>query len=209
MNFDLIQTLYILPGIIIGFTFHEFAHAQVAVWLGDDTPRLQGRLSLNPRVHIDIIGLILIIFARFGWAKPVEVNPNNFKNKTRDDILVSLAGPVMNILVAICFFILVRVVGLIPGTILEAGTATILADILDYGAYMNVVLAVFNLVPVPPLDGSSILFGLLGWRYREIYYRLQQMSWIILLVLIFTGIISFIIGPPIMFIYSVLSSIFY
>lgn len=208
MNFDIVQTLYLLPGIIIGFTFHEFAHAQTAVWFGDDTPRLQGRTSLNPLVHIDIFGFIMIVIAHFGWAKPVQVNPNNFRNRKRDDILVSLAGPVMNILVAICFFILTRVVAYIPENTLDSSTVGILADILNYGAYINVVLAVFNLVPIPPLDGSNILFGLLGWRYREFYYRLQQMSWLILLVLIITGIINVIIGPPITFIYTLLAGIF-
>lgn len=209
MNFDLVQTLYLLPGIIIGFTFHEFAHAQTAVWFGDDTPRAQGRISLNPLVHIDLIGFIMIVFAGFGWAKPVQVNPNNFRNKKRDDILVSLAGPVMNIFIACFFFILMRIIYFVPSGFLDENTFDIIFNIFNYAAWINVVLFVFNLIPIPPLDGSHIIFGLAGLMESKFYYQISRMSTFILLILIITNLISKIISPPIMFIYDNLSGLFF
>lgn len=209
MNFDPIQTLYLLPGILIGFAFHEFAHAQTAVWLGDDTPRLQGRTSLNPLVHIDIIGFIMIIIAGFGWAKPVQVNPYNFKNRKRDDILVSLAGPFMNIFIVLFFLALMKMTFFIPANILDSTTYEILMNIFDYAVWINVVLFVFNLLPIPPLDGSHIFFGLTGLKETNIYHTLTQMSSLILLALIITNLIDKIIGPPIVFIYNALANLFF
>ncbi len=209
MTFDLIETLYLLPGILIAFAFHEYAHAQTAVWFGDDTPRLQGRTTLNPFVHIDIIGFIMIILAGFGWAKPVQVNPNNFRNRKRDDILVSLAGPLMNFFLAVIFLSLMKITTHIPSDILSGDIYEILMNIFDYAAWINVVLGVFNLLPVPPLDGSHIFFGLTGLKDTEFYYRIQQMSTFILLALIITNLIDKIISPPIILIYSFLSQIFF
>jgi len=208
MDFDLVRTLYLLPGIIIGLTFHEFAHAWAAVRFGDDTPRLQGRTSLNPLVHLDIIGFILILLAGFGWAKPVQINPYNFKNRKRDDILVSLAGPLMNILVSCVFLILIRLSNVLFYGVLEANTFEILISIFYNAAWINIVLCVFNLIPLPPLDGSHILFGLTGLQNSKIYYQLSQMSTLILLVLIISDLIGKIISPPILLIYNVLVGIF-
>ncbi len=204
MGFDLIETLYILPGINIGFTFHEFAHAQTAVLLGDNTPRLQGRTSLNPMVHIDIIGFILLIIAHFGWAKPVQVNPYNFKNMKRDDILVSIAGPAMNILVACVFFIFIKIMYLFFIHILDPHTFSILETIFANAAYINIVLCLFNLLPLPPLDGSHILFSLAGKMYSEAYYKFARVSTIILIVLIITRMLNGIIFGPAISIYNFL-----
>ncbi|NLP44211.1 MAG: site-2 protease family protein [Peptococcaceae bacterium] len=209
MNFDFTQALYLLPGILIGFAFHEFAHAQTAVWLGDDTPKLQRRNSLNPLVHIDIIGFIMILLAGFGWAKPVQINPNNFKNPKRDDILVSVAGPAMNILVALVLLTLMRILISIPIANTAGSTYAILLTILDYAVWINIVLCVFNLLPIPPLDGSHILFGLTGLKNTEVYFKLYQWSTLILLVLILTRLLGKIIGPPIYFIYSFLVNLFF
>jgi len=206
MNFDIVQTLYMLPGIIIGLTFHEFAHAQTAVWFGDDTPRLQGRTSLNPLVHIDIIGFLMLVIAHFGWAKPVQVDTSNFKNRKRDDILVSLAGPVMNLLLAVCFVILIWAISYIPESILDNNTLNILQSIFINAVWMNVVLFVFNLLPIPPLDGSHVVFGLLGLKDSSLYSQIYQMSTFILLILIITNVINIVIGPPIEHIYKFLIS---
>ncbi|WP_368292804.1 site-2 protease family protein [Dehalobacter sp. TBBPA1] len=206
MDFDIVQTLYMLPGIIIGLTFHEFAHAQTAVWLGDDTPRLQGRTSLNPLVHIDIIGFLMLVIAHFGWAKPVQVDTSNFKNRKRDDILVSLAGPVMNLLLAVCFVILIWAISYIPESILDSNTLNILQSIFINAVWMNVVLFVFNLLPIPPLDGSHVVFGLLGLKDSSLYSQIYQMSTFILLILIITNVINIVIGPPIEYVYKFLIS---
>lgn len=208
-GFDLLETLQLLPGILIGFAFHEFAHAQTAVWFGDHTPRLQGRTTLNPFAHIDLIGFILIIFAGFGWAKPVQVNPLNFKNRKRDDILVSIAGPLMNLLLATLFLALMKITFFIPESTLDDTTYEILMNIFDSAAWINVVLFVFNLLPIPPLDGSHIFFGLTGLNETRFYHQLYHISTLILFVLIITNLIGAIIRPPIELLYNVLSSLFF
>ncbi len=208
MGFDLVGILYTLPGIIIGLTFHEFAHAQTAVWLGDDTPRLQGRTSLNPLAHLDIIGFIMILIAHFGWAKPVQINPLNFEHRKRDDILVSLAGPVMNILLACLFLILMKVTYyLTVNIILDVTTYNILITIFDYAAWINIVLCIFNLLPIPPLDGSHIIFGLAGQMYSNLYYQVARWSTFIFIALIIFNVFGTIIIPPVTLIYNALKGI--
>jgi Zn-dependent protease len=209
VNFDLTETLYSLPGILIGFAFHEFAHAQTAVMLGDDTPRLQGRTTLNPLAHLDIFGFLMILLAGFGWAKPVQINPAHFRHRKRDDLLVSLAGPLMNLALAIFFLIVMKLIFLVPLPFLDNGTYEIVMKIFDYIVWINIVLFIFNLIPVPPLDGSHILFGLTGLADSPLYYRIQQLSTLILFVLIATSFLDKIIGPPILFIYNLLSGFFF
>ncbi|NLI91521.1 MAG: site-2 protease family protein [Peptococcaceae bacterium] len=209
MYFDLTETLYSLPGILIGFAFHEFAHAQTAVYLGDDTPRLQGRTTLNPFAHIDIIGFLMILLAHFGWAKPVQINPYHFKNKKRDDFLVSIAGPLMNLFIAFLFVLLSKLFLYLPENLLDKSTYDIVINILDYTVWINVVLFVFNLLPIPPLDGSHIFFGLTGLSGSPLYYRIQQLSTMILIVLIITNLLDKIIGPPIIYIYDNLTGILF
>ncbi|WP_053955391.1 site-2 protease family protein [Inediibacterium massiliense] len=201
---DIRQTLLIIPGIIIGFAFHEYAHAQVAVWLGDHTPQDEGRLSLNPGVHIDPFGFLFILLAGFGWAKPVHINENNFKNPKRDDILVSLAGPAMNLLIAIFFLTIMKIT---PATLLGNFYNTFM-EVFDYTVWINVVLFVFNLLPIPPLDGSHILFGILGMKDKPIYYEIASKGRFILALLIITNMIDKIMGPPIQMVYQQLLSIF-
>ncbi len=198
-----------LPGILIGFSLHEFAHAQTAILLGDDTPRAQGRNTVNPLAHIDIIGFIMILIAGFGWAKPVQINPNNFRNRVRDDIIVSLAGPLMNLLLAVVFLVLMKASTLLTSNYLDDNTISILFTIFEYGLYINIVLCVFNLIPIPPLDGSHILFGLLGLNHSKVYFQISQMGTYILLLLILTNILNKIIGPPITFMYNSLTGIFF
>lgn len=206
---ELRETLLLLPGILMGFAFHEYAHAQMAVWLGDDTPRHQGRLSLSPLVHIDIIGFIMILVAGFGWAKPVEIDPRNFKNPKRDDILVSLAGPLTNLFIAIVFAIMIKVfTGLNLNGISDELFNTII-DVFDYTVWINIVLFVFNLLPVPPLDGSHIFFGLLGLKEKPIYYEIYSKGRFILLLLIITSALDQIISPPILGVYSGLYQIMF
>lgn len=190
------RIIYLTPAVIIGLTFHEYAHAAAAYRLGDKTAHYQGRLTLNPAAHIDVMGIIMLYVLQFGWAKPVPVNPNNLRgDKKRGMLLVSLAGPVTNILIA---FIAAVLYGALLWKIPHVNTMT------DLIIKINVILAIFNLLPLPPLDGSKILVGLLPGN-QEWFYSLEQYGAIILIALLFTGIIgkvlSIFITPILGFLY--------
>lgn len=192
--FNPVQLLLWLPGVIIALTFHEYAHGRVADWLGDPTPHYQGRLTLNPLAHLDPLGFLLLLVAHFGWAKPVQVNPLNFRgDRYRGMVLVSLAGPGMNLLVAFTAM-------LIEALAIPAGTPGYLPGIMNGIVFINIYLALFNLIPVPPLDGSQVLAGLI--RNSTFVYNLQRYGYIILIVLIFTGLVGVVLGPVSYFIYS-------
>ncbi|AEF94878.1 peptidase M50 [Desulfotomaculum nigrificans CO-1-SRB] len=179
--------LMALP-ILLALTFHEFAHAWVAHKLGDNTAKNMGRLTLNPLKHLDPIGTLLLFLAGFGWAKPVPVNPWNFDHPKKGMMLVSLAGPVTNMLLAILGTVLF-------GLLTPAGN---LFAVLQYFIYINVILAVFNFLPMPPLDGSKILAGILPGR-QEWLDNLERYGSAILLFLIILGllnpILNFFINP--------------
>lgn len=174
-------------------TIHEFAHAYMAHRLGDPTPRLEGRLSLNPVAHIDPMGLLMLVFFRFGWGRSVEVNPRYFRDYRKGLLWVSLAGPASNLALGLLTAILFGLLGrFVPSVMGIDAVGRILRGLLIY----NVYLAVFNLVPIPPLDGSKILFGLLparaAYRYLE---QVGQYGSFLLLILVFTGAIGYVIGP--------------
>jgi len=169
-----------LPILLIVITVHEFAHAFVADRLGDPTPRLAGRLTLNPISHIDPIGFLMLILVRFGWAKPVPINPYNFRNPRQGSLLVSLAGPLSNFMLAWVIAVLYRFLPIGYG-------GMVFAYIIEYTIWINLALAVFNLIPVPPLDGSHILEYFLPAHQYEITLRMQQYGMFILLAIIFFG----------------------
>ena len=160
-----------LVAILAAITIHESAHAWAALKLGDPTAKLEGRLTLNPFAHLDFLGTIFLLIAGFGWGKPVPINPYNFKNPKRDELLSSLAGPASNLALAIVLGIIYR---FLPQQDLIANTLAIII-------YFNLVLMVFNLLPVPPLDGSKILRYFLS---EESYYRIQQLGIPLLFVLL-------------------------
>ena len=191
-----------LPAILIALTFHEYAHALVADRLGDSTPYYQGRLTLNPLPHIDWIGFIMLLIFRFGWAKPVQVNPYNFKNTgvKRGMMLVSIAGPAMNILLALIGMLLLR--ALAPFDFNE--NIHMLVKLIYPLVYINLILAVFNLIPLPPLDGSKILAGLLPDSGAQMIYSLERYGPIFLLILIFTGGVGKILLPIVNFLYGLM-----
>jgi len=179
---DLPSLVFMLPAIIVALTLHEFAHGLVADQLGDRTARSMGRLTLNPLAHIDPVGLLLLFLAGFGWAKPVPVNPYNLRGDIQKGmLLVSLAGPLANLFIAVfsSFFL----------GLLYAYRVPYLEQVVLYMIKINVVLAVFNLLPVPPLDGSRILAGLLPGSSRWLY-QLEGIGAVILVLLVFTGVIS-------------------
>lgn len=198
--------VYILPGIIIGLAFHEFAHAWVATKLGDDTPKLQGRVTINPISHIDPIGMIALLFVGFGWGVPVEINPRNFKKPRRDELLVSLAGVVMNLILAVIFTIVLKifitVVGYSGDTMIQ-----IVGDIIFYIIYINLVLMVFNLLPIPPLDGFNILTELFDLKRYSWWYAIYDKGFIILMIFIVFGFTRRILTPTIGFLWGILSQI--
>lgn len=170
---------------------HEYAHGWAASRLGDDTARQQGRLTLNPFKHLDVLGSLLIIFAGFGWAKPVQVDPRNFKNPKRDMALTALAGPLSNILLALLFMVIYKVLyGLAGYAYLASGIILLLLEVM---LKTNLGLAVFNLLPVPPLDGSKILFALLPDKAYFTLMRYERYVALALMALLFfTDILS---GP--------------
>ncbi|MGB4008854.1 MAG: site-2 protease family protein, partial [Bacillota bacterium] len=193
--------LITLPILLFSLSVHEYAHARVAYRLGDNTPRWQGRLTLNPLAHMDPVGLlVLVVTGRFGWAKPVVVNPNNFENRDAGMVMVSLAGPGSNLVLAIALATLFKAVSG-PYGIPANAFARYLALALNQGVWINLGLAVFNLLPVPPLDGSKILAALLKGKGARLYYTLEKYSYIVLLLFIATPLASWILSPIILTLY--------
>jgi len=181
-------TLYILiaPPILLALAFHEFAHGWVADRLGDPTARLAGRLTMNPLVHLDLMGTIMLFVAHIGWAKPVPVNPYNLHNPKRDIIWVSCAGPGANLLMALGFGLLIRAWnsgGILSGISLPEP----LLLMIVYGVIINLALAIFNLIPIPPLDGSRILGGLLPPDAEREYRKLDRFGPLLIIGLVMGG----------------------
>ncbi len=198
--------VWILP-VIFAITVHEVAHGWVAKKRGDHTASLLGRLTLNPVKHIDILGtiiipgLLLLTFTGFifGWAKPVPVDPRNFKSPKKDMAIVALAGPVSNILMAIGWVIIARV-----GVLIASETEVEIVSLpLIYmgiaGISINLVLALINLIPIPPLDGSRVVTGILPDRWAIQYNRLERFGFVILLLLLWSGGLGYLLGYPMYF----------
>lgn len=195
---SIINKMLMLPAILIAFTFHEYAHAIVADKLGDKTPKFQGRITLNPLAHIDIIGFIMILLVGFGWAKPVETNPNSYKHYYKDDLKVSLAGPLANLLVAFVFGILA---GIIQKFFAVNQVGIIVYWIAVFTVSINCMLFLFNLIPIPGLDGFHILrdlFPKVFYNIADSLYRYQMIILLIIIVPVIGGnsIASYIIGIP-------------
>lgn len=203
---NLIATLFTLPAVLIAITFHEYAHAWVADRLGDETPRMQGRLILNPLAHLDPVGFILLLFAGFGWGKPVQINTRNFNRDVsmeKGEILVSLAGPVMNFILAIIFAIILGVVYMFaPSSFFATTAGSLIYILLQECVVINIGLGVFNLLPLPPLDGSKIFINLFPYNARRWIMEHEQIFYYAFLIIWITGIAGLIISPIINLLYN-------
>ena len=195
----LLGLLYTIPGVLIAITFHEFAHAKVADMLGDDTPRREGRISLNPLAHIDPIGFIMLLFAGFGWGKPVNVNPRNYNrdiSMEKADAIVSIAGPAMNMILAIVFTAIYFIIYKIAGKIVLTNTVLLIIMVMiKYTITINIGLGIFNLIPLPPLDGSKVIKPFLTYNAKQWFEDNERIFYIIFVVLWITGIAGTIISP--------------
>lgn len=187
---QLTEFLIIAPPILLALTFHEYAHAYVANRLGDPTASQLGRLTLNPLVHLDLLGTAMLFIVHIGWAKPVPVNPFNFKNPKRDLLWVSLAGPGANLLLAFLFGIGCRLLGIESLYSLEFGIIGLIKFMIGFGLVINIVLAVFNILPIPPLDGSKIIMGMVPQRYEQQLEPLLRYGPTILIALIVIGFVG-------------------
>lgn len=203
----LIDTLIWLPAIILAITLHEFAHGWAAYRLGDQTPYLQGRLTVNPLPHIDWMGFLMLLLFKFGWAKPVQVDPRNFTRLSpkRGMLVVSIAGPAMNLGLALLGMLCMRFTAADPMNQWAVAGRILLQPVI----YINLILAAFNLIPVPPLDGSKILAGILPDAGSRLIYSLEQYGPLILLLLIATDSVGKIIWPLVNIIYGIMATIVY
>ena len=197
----LFSLLLSIPGVLVAITFHEFAHGFVAYKLGDNTAKDEGRLSLNPLDHLDPIGTLMLLFAGFGWGKPVHVNPRNYTRKIsmeKGEALVSSAGPIMNILLAIIFTLIYFAVKKYASIVFLSSTVGGIILLLIFSIIStNIGLGVFNLIPLPPLDGSKIIMPFLPYKAKEFFVNNEQIFSLIFVVLWVTGIAGIIITPVI------------
>lgn len=204
------QLIIMAPPLLLALTLHEYAHGYIAYRLGDPTAHNAGRLTLNPLSHLDPIGTIAFFFIKFGWAKPVPVNPNYFKNPRKDMLWVALAGPITNLILAVISAILLKVLIAVAttlpySTMLEAILVP-LYNMLVASVWINLVLCIFNFLPIPPLDGGRIVTGLLPENLARTYASFERYGFIVVLILAFTGVLSSVIFPIIRFANNLLLS---
>lgn len=207
-SFDkLLFKLLLLPVILLALTVHEFAHGYVAYLRGDNTAKDMGRLTLNPLPHIDIIGLIFLMFFSFGWAKPVPINPANFKTPKKDEIMVALAGVTANLFCALCFGLVIRFLDFN----MFGQQAEIIRSFVYWAVIINCGLAVFNLIPIPPLDGSHVLRELLPYNAAVkyiVFFSNPMISWVLLgIFILMPGLITPLIIGPVFFLVRIFAGV--
>lgn len=211
MEFMLAKISIMLVPALLAVTLHEVAHGFVADKLGDPTARLLGRLTLNPLKHLDPIGTLALLIFGFGWARPVPVNYHNLKDPRPNMILVSLAGPTINLLLATLSGLFLRALLFLPPEWIQPGSTLVqvlepLALMAGFSLYINAILGVFNLIPLPPLDGGRVLAGILPPRQAAMLARIEPFGFIIILLLVFfTDIWRILVGPVIMHLVAVIA----
>ena len=204
---QILDKILMIPAILLAFTFHEYAHAITADRLGDKTPKFQGRLTLNPISHIDPIGFIMILVFGFGWAKPVQTNPSALKNYYKDDLKISLAGPIANLVLGFIFAILyVLFINFAP---IDGALYTVIKDILAITGYLNCILFFLNLVPIPGFDGFHIvrdLFPKFFYNLSDTVNRYQFLLFMVLILPILPGgqsIFTYLVEVPGLWLFSI------
>jgi len=208
------EILAAFPAVLFAIVIHEVSHGYVAYLLGDDTAKRAGRLTLNPIKHLDPIGTLMLVLFHFGWARPVPVNFWKLKHMKRDIILVSLAGPAANFLMAFLVgivyfkFKLFRYSTFFGYAIPTEPLLMYFCDVMAYLLFINLVLAIFNLIPIPPLDGSKIIMAILPEKYMMWYAKYEVYGTIVLLVLVLFGIMQMIMNPVLNFFISALQKLF-
>ncbi|QAT42455.1 site-2 protease family protein [Aminipila luticellarii] len=199
-----------LPAIVIGLSFHEFGHAIAAYKLGDMTPKYQGRVTLNPMAHMDPFGFLCLLIAGFGWGVPVQIDPRNFKNPRRDELIVSVAGVAMNLLIAIAAAGILKLFYQFAASFIAMSyMGGIVQQILINIILINLVLMIFNLLPIPPLDGFGIITELFNLRNTEFYYKIYDKGFLILMVLIIFNITDLVLTPLVSLCYSGILGLFF
>ena len=197
----IIDLLLSVPAVLIAITVHEFGHAFAAYKLGDDTPVRQGRLSLNPFDHIDPLGIAMLLFAHIGWGKPVEIDPRNYNRNIsveKADAIVSFAGPLMNFITALIFaLIYCAIIKFAKITFITTTVGSVIMTMVAYIITMNIGLGVFNLIPLPPLDGSKVILPFLPQKAKSWFVNNEQIFYIVFVVLWITNLAGYIITPAI------------
>ena len=191
-----VETLMMLPAILIGLSFHEFAHAKASQMLGDPTPAYFGRVSLSPKAHMDPMGFVSLLFLGFGWGIPVPVDSRFYKNRRVGEIIVGLAGVVTNLVIAVIVGLIIKLFIVINPVFVVSGFGSVLMHILMRICWTNLLLMAFNLIPCPPLDGFNVLANVFGFAEKEIYYQIYSKSSILLILLVVFNIPGKIITEP-------------
>ena len=202
----IVEMLIMIPGVVLGMTFHEFGHALASHLLGDPTPKLEGRLSLNPAKHIDPFGLIFLLFVGFGWGKPVNVNSRNYKHPRRDIAIVSAAGVIMNLVLAIVLSFVLKIMLNVAPTDIASGTGVIytIFDIVRVAVIVNLILMIFNLLPIPPLDGFMIITEIFNLTKYGWFYNVYRNGFWAMMVFIVLGASNYVVTPLVNLIWKLL-----
>ena len=200
LNLDA-SLIYRIPALLFTITVHEYAHGAMSSSLGDPTPEADGRLTMNPLAHLDLIGSLMLLLVGFGWAKPVPINPRNFRNIVKDTMLVSFAGPATNFLLSIGFAVLLRLlIEFFPLGEWQGNTVWDFFFLMfQTGVVVNIGLGWLNLMPIPPLDGSKILWGVLPPKLGFQYMQLERYGFLVLILLLMTGALGYVLYPLIQF----------
>lgn len=195
MNTTISNLIYTIPAVLIAIVLHEWAHGFISYKLGDPSPKVEGRLSLNPLKHLDPVGTLCLLFFRFGWAKPVRVNPNYYKDRKMGMMWTALAGPIMNFIISfLTILIVIIILKLFPNFILT-DLGYYVYNVLLVTSFLSISLGVFNLIPIPPLDGSKILFAILPEDMYFAYMKYERYGMILLVILLYSGVFSMILSP--------------